>query len=213
MKIKLTVLLLLLAVFSVKAQDYAASLKVGTLGINLEGVRSFGEDFNARVGFAFFNYNYDGGGGDEDFEYSAGLKLFSISMLADYFPFGNTFRLTGGVLINLNTFDVDLVPTETYTVGGDEYTPDKLGKLTAKIDFNKLSPYIGIGIGNPTAGDSGLKFALDIGTVYQGAPKVDLSATGLIEPSAAPDQQEQLQDNVSWFKWFPVVSLGITYKF
>lgn len=208
------ILLLFLLSATTFGQEYAAALKVSSLGINVEGMRSFGPDLNARLGFAWFNYTHEGGGGDEDYEYTGDLKLFSISMLADYFPFGgNTFRLTGGILINLNKVDAVLTPTQTYTVGGDEYTPDKLGNLNAAVEFNKISPYLGIGIGNPLAGDSGLKFTFDIGTVYQGNPSVDLAASGLLEPSAAPDQEQQIEDNISWFKWYPVIALGLTYKF
>jgi len=40
-----------------------------------------------------------------------------------------------------------------------------------------------------------------------------LSAKGLLEPSAAPDQEKQLESNLNWFKWWPVITLGLTYEF
>lgn len=198
----------------VQSQDFAAALKVNTLGISVEGIRSFGPNFNARLGLAFFSYSADGGGGTgDDYKYSGSLDLFSISALADYFPWERGFRVTAGLLVNLNKGDAEMIPTKTYTVGGDQYTPDKLGVMNAKVDFNKIAPYIGIGFGNPTAGDRGLGFTFDIGTIYQGAPNVDLEATGLISPSASPEQEQTIEDNLSWFKWYPVVSFGLTYKF
>lgn len=213
-RISTFLLLSLFAFSSVNAQDYAASIKVSTLGINLEAIRSFGPDINARLGVAFFSYSMDGGGGaKDDYKYSGDLKLTSISALADWFPFQNFFRVTGGVLINLNKADITMTPSKTYTVGNDQYTPEKLGNMDAKIDFNKFTPYIGLGIGNPAAGESGLGFTLDLGTAYQGNPKVDLAADGLLSPSAAPDQEQKLEENLSWFKWYPVLSLGLTYKF
>jgi hypothetical protein len=195
------------------AQDYGASIKVSTLGFTVEGMRSFGPDFNARLGASFFSISQDGGGGTDEFEYTAEANLTSISILGDYFPFGQTFRLTGGILINLNKADLEITPTESYTIGGDEYTPDLLGSMSSEIDFNKIAPYIGIGLGNPMGGDSGLKFSFDIGTIYQGSPNVGLSATGLIEPSASQDQEELLEENMKWFQWYPVVTFGLTYKF
>lgn len=195
-------------------QDYAAAIKVNTLGISAEGVRSFGPNFNARLGIAFFSYSADGGGGTgDDYKYAGTLDLFSISALADYFPWERGFRISAGFLINLNKASAEMTPTKTYTVGGDLYTPDKLGIMNADVDFNKVAPYIGIGFGNPTAGDKGLGFTFDIGTIYQGSPNVDLSATGLIAPSASPEQEATIEDNLSWFKWYPVVSFGLTYKF
>ncbi len=208
--------LLIFILFSsiIYSQDFAAALKVGTTGISAEAVRSFSPKFNARLGFSFFSYRINGGGGDkDDYSYDAKLGLFSISALADYFPFERGLKLTAGLVINLNKFEADMKPTRSYTVGGDLYTPDLLGTMNADISFNKIAPYIGIGFGNPTAGAKGLGFSFDIGTIYQGSPKAKLSATGLIEPSASPEQQQQLEENLSWFKWYPVLSLGITYKF
>lgn len=196
---------------STRAQEYAASFKVSTLGVNLEAIRSLGPQFNARAGFAFFPYSANGG--TKEYNYKANAKLFSVSALADYFPFGNTLRLTGGVIFNLNKGDINMVPAQSTIIGGDEYTPDKLGNLKADLDFNKVAPYIGIGLGNPTSGNSGFKFTFELGTIYQGPAKVKLSANGLLEPSAAPDQEERLESNLSWFKWYPVLSFGLVYKF
>ena len=211
----LLVILFVLLLFSsqVFAQGFAIGAKVSTLGISFELDKSITNNLNVKAGGAFFSYSQDGGGGTDDYTYNAKLDLSSFFLLADWFPFGNSIRLTGGALINLNEANIALTPTDSYKVGGDTYTPKDLGVLSAKIDFNKVSPYIGLGLGNPTSGSSGLKFTFDIGTIYQGAPTVDLSATGLIEPSAAPDQEAQLEDNLNWFKWYPVVSFGLMYKF
>ncbi|MFO7445222.1 MAG: hypothetical protein R6W90_02600 [Ignavibacteriaceae bacterium] len=205
--------LCIIFISSSRAQEYAVSVKASTLGINGEIIRSFGSNINLRIGAAAFSYSLDGGGGTEQYKYTADAKLLSASLLADYFPFGQVFRLTGGVFFNFNKANIDLVPTKTTTLGGDEYTPEKLGSLQASLDFKKVAPYIGIGFGNPTSGNAGLGFTFDIGTVYQGPANVDLTANGLLEPSAAPDQEELLESNLGWFKWYPVVSLGLIYKF
>lgn len=208
------IFLFLVIASTLYSQDYAAALKLSTTGITAEAIRSFSPNFNARLGFSFFSYSLNGGGGSgDDYSYNAKLGLFTISALADYFPFERGLKLTAGLIINLNKFEADMKPTKSYTVGGDLYTPDLLGTMNANISFNKVAPYIGIGFGNPTAGSSGLGFSFDIGTIYQGSPKANLSATGLIEPSASPDQQKQLEENLSWFKWYPVLSFGLTYKF
>ncbi|MBN1301000.1 MAG: hypothetical protein JW995_07260 [Melioribacteraceae bacterium] len=213
-KIKSLIIVFLLFLSSyINAQDYGVALRVSTLGVAVEGMRSFGTTMNARIGFAMFSISQNGGGGTEDYTYVADADLSSIAMLTDWFPFGQTFRITAGLLMNLNKAEINLVPTKTYTIGGDIYTPEKLGTMTAKVDFNKFAPYIGVGIGNPLSGDSGFKFTFDLGTMYQGTPNIGLSATGLISPSAAPDQEQTLENNLKWFKWYPIVSLGLTYKF
>lgn len=212
--LSLVLFLFVLSSTIVFSQDFAAALKISTAGISAEAIRSFNPNFNARLGFSFFSYSVDGGGSStDDYSYKASLGLFSISALADYFPFKKGFKVTAGLVINLNKFKADMKPNKSYTVGGDFYTADLLGTMQADISFNKVAPYIGIGFGNPTAGSRGLGFTLDIGTMYQGAPKADLSATGLIEPSASPEQKEKLESNLNWFKWYPVFSFGLTYKF
>ena len=202
-----------LAFSNIFAQEWATALKVSTLGGNVEVYRSFGDQFNAHVGFSYFSIDQDITG-EEDYDATFSVGLMSISALGDYFPFESSgFRLTAGVFVNLNQIDAELTPKDEYTVGGDVYTPDNLGTLDANISFNKIAPYIGLGFGNPTGGDSGLGFTFEIGTIYQGGSIVDLTATGLLEPSAAQDQEQTFEENLSWFKWYPIVSLGLTYKF
>lgn len=216
MRQKLTILFLItLIAFSSNsfAQDYGAGIKIGTRGFRVEGLRSFGPDFNVRLGYALLPISTEGGESTDDYLYDAKATLSSLSIITDWFPFENTFRLSAGFLINLNKGEIDLNPTQSYQVGGDEYTPDKLGNLKAEIDFNRIAPYLGIGFGNPMAGDSGFKFSFAAGTFYHGAPRVKLSADGLISPSASPDQEETLESNLKWFKWYPVLNFGVTYKF
>ncbi len=196
------------------SQDFAVGVKLSTLGGGIEAVRSFSPNINARLGFSLFSLSFDGGvSSEDDYKFNAKLGLLTIAALADYFPFERGLRITGGLIVNLNNFKADIKPNKSYSVGGDVYSPDLLGTMNADISFNKVAPYIGIGFGNPTAGSKGLGFSFDIGTIYQGAPKAKLSASGLIEPSASPDQQEKLESNLSWFKWYPVLSFGLMYKF
>lgn len=216
MKLKLPIFFALFLVaalsFSANAQDYAASVKVSTTGINLEAIRSFSPNFNIRLGTAFFSYNINmAGGTKDDYSSSGDLKLLSFSALTDWFPFESSFRLTAGFYINLNNANVVLTPKKTYYDGNIAYTPEKLGTLNADIKFNKVDPYIGIGFGNPTAGSPGFGFTVDIGTFYHGNPKASMTATKLLQPSAT--QGPILEQNLKWFKFYPVLSLGLTYKF
>jgi hypothetical protein len=194
---------------AVYSQDYGVAVKVSTLGVSLEGIRSLSEDFNARIGFSYFSYSLDGG--SDDYNYDASLQLLSFSILGDWFPFQNALRLTGGIVVNLNEGDLKMNPKKSYTVGGTEYTPEMLGGMTGIINFNKVAPYLGFGIGNPVSGSSGLSFSFDLGAIYQGSPNVDLKASGLLTPSG--EQGPLIEENLSWFKFYPVLSFGLSYKF
>lgn len=202
-----------LSLSSLFAQDWAVALKVSTLGGNIDVYHSIGESFNAHVGYNYFALSQPLD--DSEYYRSDGtLNLSSISILGDYFPFlSSTFRVTGGVTINLNTFTASLAPVNEITAGGETYNSDNIGTMDATISFNKVAPYLGFGFGNPTMGDSGLKFLFDIGTMYHGGPMVSLKTEGLLKPSATRDQEETMENNISTFKWYPVISLGLSYNF
>lgn len=202
----------LTAFSSLQAQEYAVSLKICTLGLQAEVYRSFGEKLNFRLGGAYFKYNFD----DQEngnYAYSIDTKLASISAIVDYFPFQNIFRFSGGVLFNFNGANSELLPTQSYTINGYEYTPEMMGSIEVKIKYNLVSPYLGLGIGNLTQAESGISFTFDVGTIFQGVPTVSMAAEGLIKPSASPEQEDTIKENLSWTKWYPILSFGINYKF
>ena len=210
-KLLLFIIITLISVTGLKAQDYAASLKISTLGVSVEGYRSISSQFNVRLGVGTFSYTANNFQSTSTYKTDASLKLLSISALADWFPLENNLRITGGLIVNLNKANIVLTPKKTYTQGNIVYSPDKLGQLNADLTFNKVAPYLGIGLGNPTSGAPGLGFTFDVGTFFQGGPKVSMSATKLLGPSAS--QSGILQDNLKWFKFYPVLSFGLYYKF
>ncbi|MBT4485577.1 MAG: hypothetical protein HOC71_18065, partial [Candidatus Latescibacteria bacterium] len=53
-------------------------------------------------------------------------------------------------------------------------------------------------------------FTFDVGALYHGAPKVSLKTDGLLEPSAK--QAPIVEENISWFQFYPVISIGYIYK-
>ncbi len=200
--------------FNLHAQDIATSINLGTTGVGLKVHYAISDQFNLQTGFSYLStqYKMEESGGDA-YKADADIDLSTINFLADYYPFETSLRVSAGVFINLNAIDSKMTPVETYTVGEDVYTPDILGNLDAELKFSKFAPYIGLGIGNPASGEPGLKFLFDIGAFYHDAPQVELGAQGMLSPSAAPDQEQKLEDNISWFKWYPVLSVGLAYKF
>lgn len=192
------------------AQEYAIALKISTLGLSFEGIRSFGTNFTFRTGFSLFNYQSDSDFDEEDWQYNAQLRLLSFSNLIDWYPFRSGFHVTGGALVNLTEGNFKLYPMRTYKVGGTLYTPELLGVVSAKINLNKVAPYLGIGFGKPTHRNH-FYFSIDLGVIYQGAPGVDVTATGLLEPTA--EQELLIEDNIQWFQFYPVISLGINIHF
>lgn len=192
------------------SRSYAVTLKLSTLGIGFDGATNIAKDLNVRVGGNFFSFNIDGGKAGDDYIYTAKTNLLSFSALVDYFPGGSFFKVSGGVLLNLNKVDIDMIPGQTYNINGKTYDKTNLGSVNSKTEFTKINPYLGIGLGNSLAYKK-FGFTMDIGTVYQFEPQVTMTATGLIAPTAS--QESIVEDNVKWFKVYPVVTFGLTYRF
>lgn len=198
------------------AQGTAAGLKISSLGLGIELKQSFSNQFGARAGFNYFKYTYEGTGGDVDYDYD--LNLSNITAVLDWHPFEGSFRLSGGLLINNNSVDADAEATATYTIGDETYTATDLGTLTGKIEFNKVSPYFSFGWDTSADMDKGLGFIAELGIVLQGSPTVDLEADGPIKTNPIFQdnlikEEQELQDDVNNFKYYPVVVVGLIYKF
>lgn len=207
---KLLLVLILILPITVQAQSFGAKLNAGSLGIGPEVLVKLNDNLNARVGVNFFNYNTTIETKDSsEFDFEGDLSLFNGSLLVDFHPFGNSFKLTGGLLYNSNRVETLLIPKKTYTIGGDVYTAAELGAVSADIDFNPIAPYMAVGFGNVFTG-SRIGFGFDLGFIYQQPPNVKMVAGGLLAPSA--DQADQLQDNLSWAEWYPVLTLSLSYR-
>jgi hypothetical protein len=172
---------------------------------------------SVRVAANAYNYNHDTNSGNVD--YAGKLKLKSELLLLDWHPFEGRFRLTGGVVANGNKFDLLAKPNGgTYDINGNTYTAAQVGTLSAKVDFPSSAPYLGIGWGDSTQ-SAGLHFIGDIGVIAQGSPKAKLTASGGTlsnDPNVQADLKKaetDLQTKLNDFKVYPLVQLGIAYRF
>jgi hypothetical protein len=82
--------------------------------------------------------------------------------------------------------------------------------------FDSTSPYLGAGFDFTIFGQVGM--SLDFGVLWQGDPKVVLTADGLLaDDPTFMDQLEQerleLVDDMDALKAYPVVSLGFNFNF
>ena len=223
MKISCIVILLaLLCVWllgiDVYAQEerIAVAVKVGTLGVGAEGIARINSKLNAKLGVNAFQYDFSDT--ESDIEYDMELELLSFSALIDWFPSENGFRITGGLLVSQNSLDLDAQTTATYEIGDTTYTAAQVGSLTGELDFNDVCPYIGFGWGNPFGEDESWLFLIDFGVMFQGSPEVDLNANGALANNAAfmadlAREQDNLENKVDEYEFYPVVSLGVAYRF
>jgi len=199
------------------AEAYAQSIGVGvgTQGFNAEVGVDFGEQFGIRASGNYFSMSHDVDG--DDVNYDGDLRLQSLGLLADFYPFQTGFRFSGGAYLNRNKVDITATPTDNVEIGGTTYTPAQLGTLDGRIKFNDISPYGGIGY-TSSRYEPGLSFVVDAGVMFQGGSDVTLTANGSANtiPGFADDleqERQDIKDDVDDFKYYPVLRVGIAYRF
>lgn len=194
---------------------YAVSIDAGTTGIGLDGVVRLHERVNARVGFHTISYSSTATVDDLDVGLDAvsSFEVSNISAMVDYFPFKRFVKLSAGLYYVLNfNFDGTITPNEDYEMDGRMFSPDRLGYLNANLNYsNGISPYLGIGFGNAVGKGWPVKFNMNIGMIYTGAPNLNMEGEGMIAPTA--DNAESFQTGLNEFKWYPVLNVGISYAF
>jgi len=209
----LALLSVMLGVSSAAAQNYGITFRAGTTGPGVALTRSFGKHFSLSLGGNYFPYTLNGSTttNEVNVAYQANLTMESFSALIDWQPFRNWLRVSAGVYYNNLKVTGSANPTNSYSIEGHTFSPQKLGSLSGSVDFaHKLAPYIGLGIGNAANNGHHFGFLIDGGVMYTNAASVAMSGSGLI--GATADQASNIQDGLSGIKIYPVVTFGLSYR-
>lgn len=204
----LTLLLLPVLLFcSVPAKaekGFAIGGRFGTLGAGFEVTKALTKRTRLRVGANAFTFGTSFN--EAGISYDVDLRSRNIAAIFDFHPMNGNFRVSAGVFYNKNEFDADA--TGFIRIGGNDYNTS----LNANVSFDRTSPYIGVGWGNAVKEGRRLTHSFDLGLLYQGSPKVKLSATGVLQ-SDLDQEALELEDALDSFKYYPVISYGISFKF
>jgi hypothetical protein len=209
----------LLAFPGLAPADTSLGLRGGTLGGGAE--LSYALSQRAAVRLNADGYTRKQTSTRDSIDYDMKLKLQTASLLGDWFPFANNFRISAGAMFNGNKFALNGKPSGPgYTINGAFYPAAQVGSFDAAVDFNKAAPYFGIGYGRPI--NRGLSLIFDLGVMSQGSPKSKIDVTCGSAASAAQcaqlksdaqAEQSKLDDSLHNFKYYPVISLGLAYTF
>lgn len=190
----------------------------GTLGFGPEVGYRFTRHLGLRASGGFFGY--DRNGEEDDLQYYGKVKLNSVGLLADVYPFGGSFRIAVGARSNGNRITAMVKPTEDIDIGDETYTPAEAGLLTGEVKFSSFSPVATLGWGGKLR--SGLHFGIEAGVMMQGSPQIEVTSKGSsLEGTAAFAQfRAQLDKEVadaerdtSKYRLWPVIQLHFLYRF
>ncbi|MCX6187480.1 MAG: hypothetical protein NTU43_10880 [Bacteroidetes bacterium] len=199
--------------------NWGVSVNLTTNGIGAEVSRSLTQNqkFVARLGGCYLaydlnNYAYNNGSKAKP-QYliaNANIVLGSIGAYVDWYPFGNAFKLTGGIAYMISNVKSTAQLRDSTLQGVIQISPDEVGQIKAEIKPSSIvAPYIGIGIGRAIPKHRvGVSF--DIGTYYIGSPDLTFNTTKMLAPTSS--QAEVLRGNLSDYQWLPKLSFNINIK-
>lgn len=206
-------------------------VKVSTLGIGGEVAVGLSHRSNIRVGFNAISY------GDtfskDGVTYKGNLNLRSAQATWDLFLL-SWFHISPGVLVyngNKVTANLSVPGGQTFTLNKTNYLSDPADPITGtgKLTVYKAAPMVLFGIGNLVPRSRHFSTTFEIGAAYQGPPRVALNlagsacdSTGVFCRSVGSDptiqanvvaEQAKLNKSASPYKFYPVISFGVGYRF
>ena len=192
---------------------WAIGVKVTTFGPGIEVVKSFNELVNLRLGGTYFKMKYDF---STETEVSTINRSYAttgaINLMADL-NFVSFMHFTGGLMFNMNKFELYATAKDDYYVDESQDAPETTGSVDYQFTTNKLCPYAGLGFGRSISRSNLVSFSFDFGVVYHGAPKVQLNNNGVISQADSMEQEQILRENIEGYKFYPMMSFQLSFRF
>jgi hypothetical protein len=195
-------ILVVIASLSCTAQAAGIGLRAGSTGLGADFGWGIAPTLGGRIGISGGSFNTDVE--TSDINYDADVKLANLNAFLDWSPLG-PFRITAGLIANDNKVDVTGTPRNAAFAGTT---------VTGTIKpEHSVAPYLGVGYGNVWT--AGVNFYFDIGVIFQGTPQVSLncSPAGSPQCNQVAAEEQRVRDEVSRYKYYPVINLGITIGF
>ncbi|MET0370032.1 MAG: hypothetical protein ABW039_01505 [Sphingobium sp.] len=191
------------------AQPVTVGLTGGTLGIGPEASYRLNDNVAVRGNATFLGV---GGKFDsDDAKYDASVKLKSVGVMLDVFPFGGSFFVSGGARINKNKASVDAFFPAGSEIGDEETLVDTT--VYGRAHVKDFAPQLTIGWAGTR--NSSLSFGIEAGVLFQGKVKLDplTETSGTVSLTDLEVERQSLQDDVDDYKVYPILQAKIAYTF
>jgi hypothetical protein len=207
-------------------------VRLSLLGAGAEAAVSLSKHFDVRGGFNYFSYGRDFT--HDGITYHGQLDLRSGEAHFDWSPLGQWFHVSPGLLIyngNKLSGNANVPGNSTFTLGGTTYLSDPSNPIggNGKVEFRKVSPTAMIGFGSLVPHHRHFSVTSDLGVVFQGQARTTLGFTGnacapngtnCVNAATDPNvqanvlaEQVKINNKLSSFKYYPVLSFGFGYRF
>ena len=191
--------------------------RFGTTGLGIDLAFPLGESTRLRLIGSMGNFSYNGD--ISDIEYAIDLSTPTLGGVLDWHPGGGAFRLSIGGFYSGIEADGSARPTDSVDIGDGTFTPAEVGVLDAKLKYPAGMGYVGFGFGDAFKGNR-WTVSLDVGALLGPSPDFSLvSRDGLLSEYSAfqeevAREEQQVRDDVTdSLRFYPVITLGLSFRF
>ncbi|NBB51326.1 hypothetical protein GVN24_23870 [Rhizobium sp. CRIBSB] len=212
-----TLATLALSAGTASAQSMAVGASLGTTGAGIEAQLKLGPIFVLRASVDRLDHNidetYDG------IDYAGAFAFDTLGGFVDLHPFGNAFLVSGGAYLGDRDISLGATPSMPVEIGGTIYSPSQVGTLSGTIKLQDLAPFVGVGWDDTFTRRSAWGFRALAGLAFSDTPEVALDSTGGSLSNSATlqdrldDEAREIQGEVEGYGLFPVVQVGLNYRF
>jgi hypothetical protein len=206
---------------------------MSTLGPGADVAFNVAPHINIRGGFNYFGISESFT--NEGTNYSGSLKLESGEAHLDYF-FWRGLHLSPGLLFSngdLFSGTIKVPGGQKFTLSGTKYMSDPEDPVggTGALKFNTVAPTILFGCGNLVpSGNHRFSVRFEVGGAFRGSPSVGLNFTGSVctkgaggevcqttatdtaFQSSVTAQEHKFNNDISFLKFYPIISIGFGFK-
>jgi hypothetical protein len=185
---------------------------IGLPGVMIGYAQPLNSYFGVRADVATLG-SRSASGTEEGIDYEGKARAHRAGVFGDWFVFGVGFRLTGG--ITYNDMRVDLEGRGnggTIEIGDNTYVTQPGDSFDVRIEFPRVTPYLGIGYGHQPSGP-GWGFVFDLGaSIGKAKVRASTNIAGVTQEDI-DRETEELRDGVGKVRAIPQLSIGVNYRF
>lgn len=218
-------LLALAAPFAANAKGFSLGLSAGSLGVGVDAVYGISPRINLHANLRAYDYGTDiEGDSSNELTYRGDLELGNAGIGIDIHPWVGAFRISLGFQNSDNKISASAVCEQSNCEFGNNQNALGSGdRADLLIDLSGNHAYAGFGWGNAVSDGSALGLFFDLGVMFQGKPKITVTAKcsdrapGVNEQqecdNQAENEEKELQEEADKFELFPIVNLGLRWRF
>jgi hypothetical protein len=208
------------------------TFSVSSLGWGVQAARPLPHRSDVRGGFNFYNYNTTIT--DDGADYTTDVRLRSVNVQFDKYLLAGFFVSGGALVWNGNKGDANVsVPAgQPFSLGNVTYFSGGTDPVHGEsaVTFQKFAPLLSLGYGNLIS-KGHFAYTVEAGIAFHGTPEATLflagsaciptsvgsfcqdTATNAGIQNDVAAQRQKINDDISNFKYYPILQFSIGYKF